>query len=80
MIDFKLSTVVLNLLAIPYNVSPFWTIYSSVVVSDSLVGISKFWPILSKLLVKLLACFNSSTVIPNFLEILHRESPDTIFM
>ena len=80
LIDFKLSTVVPYFWAIAYNVSPDFTIYSPVVTSVSLEGIYKFWPTLSKLLVKLFACFNSSTEIPNFLDILHRLSPDTIFM
>jgi len=68
-------TVTLYLLAIAYNVSPFFTMYifSSVITGCSFIF--KTCPILSVLLVKLFNDFNSFTVILNLLAMLHNVSP-----
>ena len=70
--SFKLSTVVLNLLAMEYNVSPFCTIYFDV---DVVLGISRVWPTESKLVVRLFSSFNSSTVMLLVLAIEYNVSP-----
>ena len=63
-----------------YKLSPDFTIYVSDVISCSCVGIFNNWPMLKVLDDKLLTSFNSFTVTPNFLAMLQRLSPDTIFM
>ena len=69
---FSLSTVVLNLLAIEYRVSPFSTMY---VVVDVVLGTRIVWPTDKRFDVRLFNCFNSSTVVLFSLAIEYSVSP-----
>ena len=69
-----MSTVVPNLLAIPYNVSPFSTIYvdTSGKVSSE---ISNVCPMVKVFEVRLFSLLMVSTVVPNLFAILYSVSP-----
>ena len=75
-----LSILILFFLAIEYSVSPLTTVYVSLSVLLLLLGTIRLVPTFNKLLDRLLSLFISLTVVSNFLAILHRVSPDTIFM
>ena len=73
-IFFIAWTVVENLLAIPYKVSPFSTVYvdtSGYVFSVT----SRTWPICRLLEVKLFKDFSFWTVVENWLAMLYKVSP-----
>ena len=70
---FNRSTVVLNLLAIEYKLSPFSTWYT--LLSSSKEGTCNIFPICKILVSKLFNFLIVSTVVSNFFAILYKLSP-----